>query len=57
MLIFKEFVCTSINMHWTHICFCSTTLRDVILVEPYFIGVMSTTCVLQHAVVCWDTAT
>jgi hypothetical protein len=37
--------------------FCCTTLRDVILVEWSFISVISTTCVLQHAVVCWVTAT
>jgi hypothetical protein len=30
-----------------------TTLRDVIFVKWYFINVMSTTYILQHAVVCW----
>jgi hypothetical protein len=33
-----------------------TTLRDVIQVERCFIGVMSMTCILHHAVVCWITA-
>jgi hypothetical protein len=36
--------------------FCCTTLRDVIFVELSSISVISTTCVLQHAVVCWVTA-
>jgi hypothetical protein len=37
------------------LCFCCTTLRDVIFVKWYFTSVMSTTCILQHAVVCWVT--
>jgi hypothetical protein len=35
---------------------CCTTLRDVILVEGCSASVMSMTCILQHAVVCWVTA-
>jgi hypothetical protein len=37
-------------------CFCCTTLRDVIIVEGCSASVISTTCILQHAVVCWVTA-
>jgi hypothetical protein len=37
-------------------CFCCTILRDVIFVEACSASVMSTTCILQHAVVCWVTA-
>jgi hypothetical protein len=37
-------------------CFCCTILRDVIFVEAWSASVMSTTCILQHAVVCWVTA-
>jgi hypothetical protein len=37
-------------------CFCCTTLMDVIFVEACFASVISTTCILQHAVVCWVTA-
>jgi hypothetical protein len=36
-------------------CFCCTTLRDVILVEGCSASVISITCILQHAVVCWVT--
>jgi hypothetical protein len=32
--------------------FCCTTLRDVIFAEWYFVNVISTTGILQHAVVC-----
>ena len=32
-------------------CFCCTTPRDVIFAERCSVSVMSTTCVLQHAVV------
>ena len=32
--------------------FCCTTLRDVIFAEWYFANVISTTGILQHAVVC-----
>ena len=32
-------------------CFCCTTLRDVIFAERCSVSVMSTTCVLKHAVV------
>ena len=34
------------------LCFCCTTLRDVIFADWYFAHVMSTTGILQHAVVC-----
>jgi hypothetical protein len=37
------------------LCFCCTTLRDVIFVKWYFMSVMSMTCIPQHAVVCWVT--
>jgi hypothetical protein len=37
-------------------CFYCTTLRDVILAERCSASVMSRTCILQHAVVCWVTA-
>jgi hypothetical protein len=37
-------------------CFCCTILRDVIFVEACSASVISTTCILQHAVVCWVTA-
>jgi hypothetical protein len=36
-------------------CFCCTILRDVIFVEACSASVISTTCILQHAVVCWVT--
>ena len=32
--------------------FCCTTLRDVIFADWYFANVISTTGILQHAVVC-----
>ena len=32
--------------------FCCTTLRDVIFAEWYSVNVISTTGILQHAVVC-----
>ena len=41
---------------WTRICFCCAILRDVIIVERCFMNIISTTCVLQNAVVCWVTA-
>ena len=41
---------------WTRICFCCAILRDVIIVERCSMNIMSTTCVLQNAVVCWVTA-
>jgi hypothetical protein len=34
------------------LCFCCTILRDVISVKWYFTSIMSTTCILQHEVVC-----
>jgi hypothetical protein len=37
-------------------CFCCTILRDVIFVEDCSASVISTTCILQHVVVCWVTA-
>jgi hypothetical protein len=37
-------------------CFCCTILRDVIFVEACSASVISTTCILQYAVVCWVTA-
>jgi hypothetical protein len=37
-------------------CFCCTILRDVMFVEACSASVISTTCILQHAVVCWVTA-
>jgi hypothetical protein len=37
-------------------CFCCTILRDVIFVEACSASVISTTCILQHAMVCWVTA-
>jgi hypothetical protein len=37
-------------------CFCSTILRDVIFMEACSTSIISTTCILQHAVVCWVTA-
>jgi hypothetical protein len=37
-------------------CFCCTILRDAIFVEACSASVISTTCILQHAVVCWVTA-
>ena len=52
----KELSCNPIAMPWTRICFCCTTLVDVILMKRCFVSVMSTTCALQHAVVCWVTA-
>jgi hypothetical protein len=36
--------------------FCCTILRDVIFVEGCSASIISTTCILQHAVVCWVTA-
>jgi hypothetical protein len=43
VLIFcKEFMCNSIDMYWTRICFCCTTPSDIILVERCCTGVMST---------------
>ena len=41
---------------WTRICFCCAILRYVIIVEQCSINIISTTCVLQNAVVCWVTA-
>jgi hypothetical protein len=37
-------------------CFFCTILRDVIFVEACSASVISTTYILQHAVVCWVTA-
>jgi hypothetical protein len=37
-------------------CFCCIILRDVIFVEACSTSVISMTCILQHAVVCWVTA-
>ena len=48
--------CNSIDIPWTRICFYCTTLRDVIRVKRCFICVISMTCILHHAVVCWVTA-
>jgi hypothetical protein len=46
----------TISLYLDPQCFCCTTLRDVILVEGCFTSVISTTCILQHAVVCCVTA-
>jgi hypothetical protein len=50
------FVIISECLYLALLCFCCTTLRDVILAERCFANVMSTTCILKHAVVCWVTA-
>jgi hypothetical protein len=47
---------TSISLYSDPQCFCCTTLRDLILVEGCSASVISTTCILQHALVCWVTA-
>jgi hypothetical protein len=44
--------CNNKSLYVDPQCFYCTTLRDVIFVEWSFISVISTTCVLQHAVVC-----
>jgi hypothetical protein len=46
----------TISLYLDPQCFYCTTLRDVILVEGCSASVISTTCILQHAVVCWVTA-
>jgi hypothetical protein len=46
----------TISLYLDPQCFCCTTLRDVILVEGCSTSIISTTCILQHAVVCWVTA-
>jgi hypothetical protein len=51
------FVIISECLYLAPLCFCCTTLRDVILAERCSASVISTTCILQHAVVCWVTAT
>jgi hypothetical protein len=50
------FVIISKCVYLAPLCFCCTTLRDVILAEQCSASVMSMTCILQHAVVCWVTA-
>jgi hypothetical protein len=45
-----------ISMYLGLQCFCCTILRDVIFVEACSASVISMTCILQHAVVCWVTA-
>ena len=52
----KSQSCNSIDIPWTRICFCCTTLRDIIRAKRCFTCVISTTCILHHAVVCWVTA-
>jgi hypothetical protein len=42
------FVIISECLYLAPLCFCCTTLRDVILAERCSASVMSTTCILQH---------
>jgi hypothetical protein len=56
-LLSTTLVCNNIiSLYLDPQCFCCTTLRDVILVEGCSASVISMTCILQHAVVCWVTA-
>jgi hypothetical protein len=50
------FVIISECLYLAPLCFYCTTLRDVILAERSSASVISTTCILQHAVVCWVAA-
>ena len=47
----NSFSCNIMLYEFDLQCFCCTTLRDVIFAEWCSVSVMSTTCVLQHAVV------